>query len=177
MSSTTLATEHEVNLAIHQLANKLIDAYPQTPLFVALLKGAAPFTSKLMHAIAAIDPHYFPDLDYMAVSTYGESHEAGASRVTLPLQSDPSGRSVVVLDDVLDKGVTAEFATNYLRERGARDVKVVVLVRKDIERATPVNADYYCFSADDSWLYGMGMDDGHAGHEAHRWNADIKKVA
>lgn len=176
MKVQIIATKIEVDEEIANLANQILSDYPDTsPLFVALLRGAAPFASKLMFAITEQHPEYHPDLDYMMVSAYGSGRKAGTPRVVTDLapDSDLRGRAVIVLDDVLDKGVTAEFVINHLHNRGATDIKLAVLVDKKVERQYPIQADYVCFDANDAWLSGMGMDDASIAHEAYRWSSQI----
>jgi hypoxanthine phosphoribosyltransferase len=82
----------------------------------------------------------------------------------------------VVLDDVLDKGVTAHFVADHMRSRGAAAVKLAVLADKKTERLHDVVADYRGFELDDVWLVGMGMDDAGAGKEYSRWQDSISEV-
>lgn len=162
---------------ITNIANQILADYPdESPLFVALLRGAAPFASKLMFAIAEINPDYHPDLDYMTVSTYGAGRKAGTAHIMTDLAADAmlDSRKVIVLDDVLDKGVTADFVIKHLKKRGAHDVKFAVLVTKKTERHYPIEADYSCLEANDTWLSGMGMDDAQVAREAHRWANKIR---
>ncbi len=83
-----LVTKSDVDEALARLADQLITTNEQKPLYVALLRGAAPFASKLMFAIAERDPTYHPELDYMMVSTYGDGRTAGTPRVVTDLAPD-----------------------------------------------------------------------------------------
>ena len=81
-----LASSTEVTAAIEQIAAAITaDFHDQQPLFVALLRGAAPFASKLMHAITKRDAIFHPELDYMMVSTYGSGKHAGEPRIVTDL--------------------------------------------------------------------------------------------
>ncbi len=154
------------------------DLSDEKPLFVALLRGAAPFASMLMFAITRHAPDFQPELDYMMVSTYGTGRQAGEPHIVTDLAPDTSvsGRTVVIIDDVLDKGITAHFVTAHMESRGATNVKLAVLARKDTRREYGIAADYCCFDLDDTWLVGMGMDDAQAGKEHHRWLNAIAEV-
>lgn len=175
-TKTILATASQVDARINELASEIIlDFSGQTPLFVALLRGAAPFASKLMFAIAQQSPDFHPELDYMMVSTYGGGHEAGEPTIITDLgpKTHVSDRPVIIIDDVLDKGLTARFVAEHLRSRGATDIRLAVLADKQTEKLRDVTADYCGFSVEDVWLIGMGMDNSDSGKEHDRWDESI----
>ena len=173
---TKLADSTEVNDKIVEIAAKIATDHATPPVFVGLLRGAAPFSSKLMHALARQDLQ--PELDYMMVSTYGSGQQAGEPHIVTDLAPSTAvhDRSVVVIDDVLDQGVTANFVFNHLRNRGATALKLAVLCEKDVDRELPIVADYKGFTFGDKWLVGMGMDDASAGKEGYRWLEEIWEV-
>lgn len=177
---TTIAQPLEVNDKIKALASHIItDSQSSKPIFVALLRGAAPFASKLMFAIARQAPSFHPEIDYMMVSTYGDERSAGTPKIITDLAptTNLTDRSVIIVDDVLDKGITADFVINHLMQKGARTVKLAVLVDKQTRRSKPVAADYACFNVDDVWLAGMGMDDRATADEAYRWSDAIYQIS
>ncbi len=178
MNSTykQLATAEQVNNTISQIATKILKDFPsQTPLFVALLRGAAPFSSKLMTEIVRQSPDYHPELDNMMVSTYGDGQHAGEPHIVTDLAPTTlvTNRNIIIIDDVLDKGVTANFVMKHLINRGAKAVKLAVLCNKRTDREYDVTADYSGFEFDDNWLVGMGMDDASAANEGYRWLDEI----
>lgn len=169
-----------IETSIAKLAAQIIANHTdEQPLFVALLRGAAPFASKLMFALAKQNPTLHPELDYMMVSTYGHGRTAGEPRVVTDLAPSTivAGRTVIVLDDVLDKGVTAHFVGQHLTNKGARVVKLAVLIDKQTTRTYPVVPAYACLTTDDVWLAGMGMDDDATTTEAYRWRDEIFEIA
>lgn len=176
-SDTMLFTEAEVTKRINELATEIIQRHNATkPLFVCLLRGGAPFASKLMFAIAAQDPSFHPELDYITVKTYGDKRVDRPPELIFDLapNTKPQGRTVILLDDVLDKGGTADFADRYMREQhGAAAVELVVLVQKEVERTVYPQATLWGFEAPSQWLTGMGMDDARITREANRWNGAI----
>jgi hypoxanthine phosphoribosyltransferase len=174
-----LATSEQIDTAISDMAKTIItDFNGSQPLFVALLRGAAPFASKLLFTIAKEAPDMHPELDYMTVSTYGVGRQAGTPHIAMDLAPDTEvkGRTVIILDDVLDKGVTSSFVTHYLLDKGAADIKLAVLVEKDIDRVSPKNADFVCFHAGEEWLVGMGMDDATVARDGYRWLNEIRVI-
>ena len=168
-----LCSTMEVNVRIQELASEVIERYQDystPPLFVCLLRGAAPFATRLMTEIAMQSAHFHPDLDYMKVKTYGDQLVASKPDILLGLEPErAAGRTAVILDDVLDTGVTVDATEKYLREQGATDVDVIVLAQKERERAMWQNATFHGFTFPDVWLTGMGLDDPNVGYEANRW--------
>ncbi len=168
----------DVNKNIRRIATEILRDFDQLPLFVALLRGAAPFASKLMFEITRQAPEGHPELDYMMVSTYGDDRTAGEPRIVTDLapSTEVNGRSVLVIDDVLDKGITANFVFEHLKNRGASDVQLAVLAQKDVQRAHDISASYCAFDLGEKWLTGMGMDDAQTGPEGYRWLEEIWEI-
>lgn len=174
-----LYTTEQVSTRIDEIAQEIVTTYRDNkPLFVCLLKGAVPFTSKLMTSITQIDSAFHPEIEYMRVSAYGDDREAGAARVYGGVDTAKvTGRDVIVLDDCLDKGVTYTQTKQYLLDNGARSVGLIVLADKNVERPsvdTPLLAG---FQTPDVWLVGMGMDDAATASEAERWAGYIGDVS
>lgn len=179
MTKTTLATTTEVEARIDELAAEIIkDLTGSNPLFIALLRGAAPFAAKLMFSVTHQAPDFHPELDYMMVSTYGTSHKASEPHIVTDLAPDTitNNRPIVIIDDVLDKGITAHFVVAHLRTHGAEDIRLAVLANKRTERVHDITADYCGFEVNDAWLVGMGMDDADSGKEHSRWLGSIEAI-
>lgn len=171
-----LADAREVQKALTEMAGVLINDFAdRSPLFVCLLRGAAPFAMQLMMEMTRQAPDFHPELDYMTVKTYGNERTASQPQIIMDL--DPktalAGRPVIVLDDVLDSGVTAQFVAEVLQQRGASETSTAVLVEKNIKRSALPHATYACFTAGSEWLAGMGMDDHATVPEAYRWSDEI----
>jgi hypoxanthine phosphoribosyltransferase len=166
-----------VDRRIAEMAAELVERYRGTdPLFVCLLRGGAPFASRLMFAMTAHDPHFHPELDYMTVRTYANKRTARHHpEIVMGLApgTDVHGRTAVMIDDVLDQGHTAAFTAGYLQLLGATEVDLVVLMQKDVPRERYPSATLHGFEAPDAWLTGMGMDDSRLGREANRWMVDL----
>ncbi len=172
-----LFNEKQVNDAIDLMASNISEDMAATnPLFVALLRGAAPFASKLMFSIQRQNPEFHPELDYMMVSTYGNEQIAGEPHIVTDLAPDTNvkDRTAIIVDDVLDKGVTANFVKAHLMLRGARVVKLAVLVSKNTEKLYPIEPDYCGAFLEDVWLTGMGLDDASVAKEHGRWQEYIE---
>jgi len=168
--------EEEVNARIDELAKQIIEKYKdKNPLFVCLLHGGLPFASKLLFSIVRQKPDFHPTLDTMIVSTYGDSRTGKHSRIVTDLspKTKVENRSVIILDDVLDEGHTAEYTKKHVLDAGASDAILVVLVTKDKKRQKYPEAEMYGFKAPDVWLTGMGMDDAALATDGNRWMSSI----
>lgn len=175
----TLHTADQIDTEITRIASEVIhDHRGDNPLFVGLLRGAAPFASKLMFEMAKQAPDMHPELDYMMVSTYGAGHLAHEPRIVTDLSPTTAvrDRTVIIVDDVLDKGITAEFVRKHLLSMGAHGVHLAVLAQKQVERVYDITPDYCGFDAGDEWLVGMGMDDAELAHEGNRWLDQIWEI-
>ena len=175
---TKLASSEQINQLVDQLAQEIIRDYPdKSPLFIALLRGAGPFASRLMFALTKVKHDYHPELEYMIVSTYGEDHTAKQPVIVTDVAPNTKieGRQVIILDDVIDQGITSDFIKKVIEDRGAADVKLAVFATKTVpERQS--EADYYCFDAGDSWLVGFGLDDAGLTHEGYRWIDELWEI-
>lgn len=174
-----LATTAQVDEQVESIARSIITNHSHaSPLFVGLLRGAAPFCSKLMFEIARQSPDYNPEIDYMMVSTYGGERHASEPHIVTDLapSTTVNGRDVIIIDDVLDKGITADFVTKHLQARGAANIRLAVLCDKKTTRERDVTADYVGFTFEDNWLVGMGMDDADAATEGYRWLDEIWEI-
>lgn len=174
-----IADADVVQQRIDELARQVVERYKdKQPLFVCLLRGGAPFATRLMFAITKHDPYFWPELDYMTVKTYGASRDSSQTRLVMDLAPTTQvvDRPVVLLDDVLDKGLTADFAQRHLKAMKAGSVDLIVLVQKRRQRDLFPEATLYGFEAPEDWLTGMGLDDTRIALEAGRW-ADYVAIA
>jgi len=176
---TPLYTSTEITTRIDELAKEVLHDHASgtPPLFVALLRGAAPFASRLMFALARINPEFHPDLDYMMISTYGDRQTASQPVIVTDLAptTEVAGRCVIIVDDVIDHGVTSDYVRDELLDRGASSVKLAVLGSKTTPNRES-QANYVGFDCGDKWLVGMGLDDAQAGHEHYRWLDEIWEI-
>lgn len=174
------ADAQDIDCRIDEMAATVIERYKdKDPLFVCLMRGGAPFASKLMFSLTRQDPSFHPEMDFMTIATYGQELVGKQPRIVMDLAptTKTQGRPVIILDDVLDKGYTARFTKAHLELRGASSVDLIVLVQKDTERTQYGDATLYGFEAPDEWLVGMGMDDPRVRRDAHRWAGHLAIAA
>ncbi len=124
------------------------------PLLVGILKGAFVFLADLVRALDV------PlRVDFVRVASYGEHTEsAGRVAITKDVELDLAGRDVVVVEDILDSGLTARVILDHLAHRRPRSLRLCALVDKRERRAVPVEADYVGFVLDRGFIVGYGID-------------------
>jgi hypoxanthine phosphoribosyltransferase len=131
-----------------------IDYADDPPLLVAVLKGAMLFMSDLCRAIA------LPvDVDFMAVSSYGSAtRTSGVVRIVKDLDSELEGRQVLVVEDIIDSGLTLNYLRHYLAARSPKSVEVCALLVKEGEQRVELDLRYVGFQIPASFVVGYGLD-------------------
>ena len=124
------------------------------PVFVSVLVGAAIFSADLLRQIT------IPcSLDFMAISSYGkESRSSGVVRVMKDLDESIESRHVIILEDIIDTGLTLNYLLENIRNRNAASVRVAALLDKPSRRLTDVKVDYIGFEVPDEFVIGYGLD-------------------
>jgi hypoxanthine phosphoribosyltransferase len=141
---------------IEQLARELrADATPDTPLhLVAVLKGAFMFLADLLRALEGP-----VTCDFIALSSYGSSTtSSGEVRLTKDLDHGIEGRDVVIVEDIVDTGVTLAYLQEILRARGPRSLRTACLLNKPSRRLESVPVEYIGFTIPDRFVVGYGLD-------------------
>jgi hypoxanthine phosphoribosyltransferase len=140
---------------VRELGNAITRDYEGRDLvLVTVLKGGLFFVADLCRAIG-LDV----TLDFMAVSSYGPaSAEGGAVRILKDLDEVVEGRSVVVVEDIIDTGLTLNYLLGNLRVRNPESLEVCVLLDKDVRRIVDLPIAYRGFSIPDTWVVGYGLD-------------------
>jgi hypoxanthine phosphoribosyltransferase len=158
-SLVEMLSEAQVRDRVAELGAAITRDHPdheEPLLFVGVLKGATLFLADLIRCIAR--PVEF---DFVAVSSYGAAtHTSGEVRVLKDLEASVAGKHVVIIEDILDTGLTLRFSylVETLRARHARSVKVCVLLDKPARRQVEINVDYCGFQIEDKFVVGYGMD-------------------
>jgi hypoxanthine phosphoribosyltransferase len=133
-------------------------------LVVSILKGSFVFAADLIRAFH--DADISPEVEFLTLSSYRTGTiSTGEVRIVRDIESDVSGRDVLLIDDILESGRTLAFAQRRMLERGARRVGIAVLLEKPGKRAQPLTADHVGFICPDLFVVGYGMDVAHAFRE------------
>jgi len=133
-----------------EITARLRDA---NPLVLAVMGGAVVFTGQLLPQLA------FPlDFDYLHVTRYGDVTTGGELAWIVEPRSDVAGRVVLVVDDILDEGVTMAAIIKRLQDQGASEVLSAVFADKNLGRSKPVAADFVGVHLPNRYVFGFGMD-------------------
>lgn len=152
----TLISQDQLQQRITALAQEISKDHPNGVHMVCVLKGAFMFLADLVRAMTCE-----VTLDFMAVSSYGLStRSSGQVRVLKDLDTAVDGRSVIIVEDIVDTGLTLTYLQAVLRARGPRTLKTACLLSKPSRRETDVPVDYVGFTIDDLFVVGYGLDSG-----------------
>lgn len=150
-----LVTEDDLKSAIADLGRTLSQEYEgKDLLLVGVLRGAIMFIVDLARAID------LPlTIDFMAVASYGASTEtSGIVRILKDLDSSIEGKHVLVVEDIIDSGLTLNYILDTLRTRNPASVRVAALLNKPARRRVDVGVDFVCFDIPDEFVVGYGLD-------------------
>jgi hypoxanthine phosphoribosyltransferase len=150
-----LFTREEIEAKVKTLAGEIRRDYRNKhPLLVGILKGSFMFMADLIRLLD------FPlEVDFIRLSSYGSGSESsGKVRVIQGLRSPIKGRDVLVIEDIVDTGLTMAFLMDYLRKKVPASLKLCALTDKPSRRQTPVTIDYPGFTVPDRFLVGYGLD-------------------
>jgi hypoxanthine phosphoribosyltransferase len=130
------------------------DLAGREPVLVTVLKGGAMFLADLMRAVE------LPvEIHLMAISRYGGAEESlGRVQILLDVDADLAGRDVLLIEDIVDTGLTSRYLLSALRARGAASVELCTLLDKVARRIVPVHPRYVGFECPDAFLVGYGLD-------------------
>lgn len=140
---------------IRQIGEQITKDYTgRRPELICVLKGAMVFLSDLMRAI-----DLSLTIDYIAVSSYGkEKNSSGEVKIVKDLDEPLQGRDIILVEDILDTGLTLNFLINSFKARGATSIKIATLLNKPERRKVEVHADYVGFDIPDEFVVGYGLD-------------------
>src|SRR5271166_3383961 len=150
-----LITAEQLQARIGELAAQIDADYAgRDLLLIGVLKGAVMVMADLARAM-----HLPVQMDWMAISSYGSgTKSSGVVRILKDLDADISGRHVVVVEDIVDSGLTLSWLIGNLKSRGPASVQVCVLLRKPNSVRMNVDVAYTGFEIDDAFVVGYGLD-------------------
>src|ERR1700681_571466 len=139
---------------IQALAKQIRRDFPDEPLhLVSVLKGGVFFLTDLARSIAGE-----VSFDFIAVSSYGQkTHSSGQVRLTRDLDSSIEGKTVIVVEDILDTGMTLQYLLRLFEQRKPKHLRVAVLLDKPERRIASVHADYVGFTIPNEFVVGFGL--------------------
>ncbi len=150
-----LFSRDKIEARVKQLATEIREDYlGKSPLLVGILKGSFVFMADLVRLLD------FPlEVEFIRLSSYGRGRESsGKVKVVQGLRSEIRGRNLLVIEDIVDTGLTISFLLDYLRKKKPASLKLCALTDKPSRRQTPVTIDYLGFTVPDKFLVGYGLD-------------------
>ena len=151
---SVLISAEEIQRKVAEMGRRISADYAgKEPVFVGVLKGCFIFMSDLMRNVDVNCT-----MDFMAVSSYSGTSTTGAVKINKDLSEDIEGRDVIIVEDILDSGITLSYLKGYLLNRKPASIKIATLMDKPARRRAEVYADYSCFEVPDAFVVGYGLD-------------------
>lgn len=150
-----LYDEEELRKKIKEMGKKISEDYKGKDLIlIGVLKGSVIFMADLMKEI-----NIPCNMDFMAVSSYGNSSEtSGVVRILKDLDFEIENRDVLIVEDIIDSGITLRYLVDYLKGRKPASIEIVCLLNKQERRKADINVKYIGFDVPDYFIVGYGLD-------------------
>ncbi|MFC6260370.1 hypoxanthine phosphoribosyltransferase [Levilactobacillus fujinensis] len=150
-----LYSEEDIAEACKRLGTQLAEDYKdKTPLIICVLKGAILFMTDVIR-----DMDIYATIDFIDVSSYnGGTASSGTIRLLKDLDTDVSGRDILLVEDIIDTGRTLKYLEDLLKDRNAKSIKVCTLMDKPSGRVVEAKADYVGFNVPSEFVVGYGLD-------------------
>ena len=152
-----LLSEEQIKEQIAIVGKKLTEDYKDKDLYVlSLLRGSFIFAADLVRAIDTK-----AQIGFMTTSSYGHGEEStGIVKVVNDIPDNIEGLDVLIVDDIIDSGITMDFVINHVKSLGAKSVKTCTLLDKPSRRKVDLKPDYCCFEIEDLFVVGYGLNYG-----------------
>lgn len=150
-----LLSEEEIHAKVKEMGKKITEDYKNSNLMlVTVLKGAVVFLADIMREIDVP-----AEIDFMVVSSYGSGvKSSGVVKIVKDLDVPLEGKDILIVEDILDSGLTLSYIKELLASRGPRSIKIATLLDKPSRRKVDLRADYVGFSVPDEFVIGYGLD-------------------
>jgi len=150
-----LIKNKDIKKAIKRLAFEISKDYRgKKPLFIGILKGAFIFLADLIREL-----DFDLEIDFIQLSSYGNKKESsGLVQKIIGLKSEIQNRDIIVIEDIVDTGLTTSFLLEWLEKKEPHSVKLCALTDKPVRREVPIKIDYLGFTIPDKFIVGFGID-------------------
>ena len=150
-----MISEDQIKTRVKELGKQLTEEYQgKEVLLIGILKGSVPFMADLMR-VMDLDVK----IDFMSVSSYGSSTKSsGVVRILKDLDSDIKGKHVIIVEDIIDSGLTLSYLKDYLLKRDPASLKICTFLDKPGRRTIDLIPDYCGFQIEDKFIVGYGLD-------------------
>jgi hypoxanthine phosphoribosyltransferase len=151
--ATVLYTTRQIEERVRDLGRAITRDYRgRDPVLISVLKGAATFHADLLRAVDVR-----ASVDFMSISSYG-ARSSGVVRIMKDLDQDILGQDVIVVEDIVDTGLTLSYLLSTLEAREPASLEVCALLDKSVRRITPIDIRYRGFDCPDRFVLGYGLD-------------------
>jgi hypoxanthine phosphoribosyltransferase len=151
-----LIPEAQLRERVAHLGAELAEVYRDSgapPVLVGVLKGSVLFLADLVRALPI-----HAEVDFMSISSYGGGSQSGVVRIEKDLESSVNGRDVVIVEDIVDTGLTLNYLRRNIEARSPRSLRAVTLLDKSVRRIVPVPLEHRGFDIPDVFVVGYGLD-------------------
>jgi hypoxanthine phosphoribosyltransferase len=146
--------DQDIQQAIQTIANQMNVLYAdKKPIFISVLNGAFMFTADLLKKIEVPC-----ELSFIKLSSYSGTTSTGTVKEIVGLQEEIAGRDVIVIEDIIDTGITMQKIISQLELKNPASIRIATLLLKPDSVKVPINADFVCFSIPDKFVVGYGLD-------------------
>ena len=146
--------DHDIQQAIQTIANEMNVLYAdKKPIFISVLNGAFMFTADLLKKIEVPC-----ELSFIKLSSYSGTTSTGTVKEIVGLQEEIAGRDVIVIEDIIDTGITMQKIISQLELKNPASIRIATLLLKPESVKVPINPDFVCFSIPDKFVVGYGLD-------------------
>ncbi len=152
---TVMITGEQIQEKAKEIGRQITEDFRgEEIIMVGILRGAVLWMADIMKNVA-LDM----TIDFMAVSSYGAATKtSGVVRINKDLETDIEGRKVIIVEDIVDSGVTLNYLVGYFKSRGADEIRICSLLDKPEGRRVEIDVDYIGFTVDDRFIVGYGLD-------------------
>ncbi len=149
-----LYSEEEIRAKVKELGERITEDYKGKKLFLlGILKGCVPFMADIMRSID-LELEY----DFMDVFSYQGTRSMGEVRILKDISTSIVDKDILIVEDIIDTGVTLSYLTKVLKSRGARSIEIVTMLSKPSRRKVELPVKYNGYEIDDHFVIGYGMD-------------------
>ena len=152
---TVLITEEQIREKAKEIGKQIEQDYAGKEIvMIGILRGAVPWMADVMKNV-----NLDMTIDFMAVSSYGAATKSsGVVKINKDLDTNIDGKDIIVVEDIVDSGVTLNYLEGYLKSRGAASLRICTLLDKPEGRRVDIDVDYIGFTVDDRFIVGYGLD-------------------
>ena len=150
-----MITQEQIQKRAEEIGRQITEDYQgQGVILIGILRGAVMWMTDMMKNID-LDV----EIDFMACSSYGAATKtSGVVKINKDLDEDIEGKNVIIVEDIVDSGITLEYLKEYLKNRDPKSIRICTLLDKPTGRRTELEPDYRGFTVDDKFIVGYGLD-------------------